>query len=332
MKLAICALLVTSTIAAAAPKPTLVNVEVERDALGYQSFLSQLPAAEVEPGGLLVPQQPGAHWLAMGLKPGDVIRYFDGTPAADRIMVRDGVNVFEIVRNGKPIVLRVLVHSPSTETSTLRETDFQDVLKRIVGPDPHSTVVKNKAGAITGVRVTNMLLGFSVELSVGDIVRTIDGKPIRSDAELVAALQTLRVGRTDIVVERYGRTVTIELTRLAPSDFSKIKKLATNRYEVPRAIADAIDNDIWLLTRNIETVRVVAKSEVRGVRIYNIANDSLVAALGFLNDDIILDVEGRPVATLEEALAVARDLTSAATIVVNVQRDGRKVPITFVIK
>jgi S1-C subfamily serine protease len=325
------ALVFMTAVATATPAPGVIAIELDRDQIGYHHFLNPLPLSDAEPGGLIVPQNPPAHWVAMGFRAGDVIRYIDGQPAEERILIRDGINMFELVRGGKSVIMRVLVHGPAIEQSALKETDFADILKRLADPDPHSTMV-TKNGAPSGVRITDLMLHFDLELAIGDIVRTIDGKPIRSDAELVSALQSLRVGRTDIALERYGRAVTIELTRQAPSDFSKIKKLTGNRFEVPKAIVDTLDTDPWLMSRKAETVPVVANGAVQGVRVYKLETDSLLAALGFLDDDIILDVDGHPVASLEEALSTAHELAGATTVPVHVQRKGKKLTHTYVIR
>lgn len=329
LKVPILAVLVAAT-AAAAPTMPVVNIEVERDALGHSFFL-QAGAAEAEPGGLVVPAGAGPEWTGLGLKPGDVIRYRDGSPAAEHIIVADGMTVFDIVRNGKPMLVRVIVHGSPFEQSTLKETDYHDVVKRISNGDPHSTPVTSN-GKPSGVRITDSLLSFDLELSVGDLVRTIDGKPITTDAELVNAIRAIPVGKTTIAIERFGRPVTIEITRVASADFSTIKRISSAKFEVPRAIVDAIDNDPQLVVQKVETTPFVQGGEVRGVRLYKLEQDSLCAALGLQNDDVILDVDGKSVATFADAIDTARALSHTQNITVNVQRKNRRMAILYTIK
>jgi S1-C subfamily serine protease len=314
-----------SSLAAAAPQ--VITVEVDRDVIGYGHMIDELPAAETEPGGLLVPADAGPHWLALGLKPGDLVRYHDGTPATDRLMLGDGLTTLDVVRNGKPVMLRIVIHGPAVETSTVKESDYQDVLKRLARNDPHATPLKDAKGTPSGVRVVDIMLHFELELAIGDIVRTIDGKPVRTEAEFIAALQNLRVGQTDIEVERYGRNVTVQLTRVAPLDLKTITKLSATKYELPRALADAIAADPQLLGHNLET-----SEQGKGVRLSNIAPDSVCAALGLANEDIVVDVEGLSVATYMDALHAVGKLSGEDKITVNILRKNKKLAITYTIR
>ena len=320
------AVLFSSALAAAAPTQ-VITVEVDRDTIGYGHMVDELPTADTEPGGLLVPADAGPHWLAVGLKPGDLIRFHDGTPATDRLMLGDGLTMLELVRNGKPVLLRLTIHGPAVETATVKESDYHEILKRLARPDQHATPIKDANGAPSGVRVVDLLLHFDLELAQGDIVRTVDGKPVVTEAEFVAALQNLRVGQTDIELERFGRHVTIQLTRVAPIDLTTITKVSTTKYEVPRSLADTIGEDPQLIAKQLDVT-----TEARGARLTNIAPGSLCAVLGLANEDIVVDVSGIPIVSYLDALHAVRKLASEDKITVNLLRKNKKLAITYTIR
>ncbi|MEJ7604366.1 MAG: PDZ domain-containing protein [Kofleriaceae bacterium] len=323
-------LLLVAATAVAAPAPTLVNVEVERDQVGGM-LTQELPAAETEPGGLLVNAGADPQWFAVGLKVGDVIRYLDGTAAAGRLMLRDGLNVLEVDRGGRVIVVRVLIHGPATATKQLSPSDFEELAASLVQPDPQATIVRRGKTA-TGVRITEFLLSFRLDLEIGDIVRRIDGSPILSNGELITALQQLKVGTTRFELERHGRPVTLEIIRDAPADLAKIKRVSATRYEIPRALADVLQADLFIARMKLDSELVVTKKLARGVRIHNVQRDAPAAAVGLQNDDIILDVEGRPVSSISEAADAVRAIATATQVTVHIERNGKPLAFTYVIK
>lgn len=330
MRYAPLALLLVAITATAAPAPTLAVIEVKRSQIG-DLFAPELPAAEDDPGGLFVPQDADPQWFALGLKAGDVIRFLDGVPAAGRIMMRDGLNLLEIERNGRTIMLRILVHGPSTDTKRLTATDFDDLIARLARPEIRSTVVR-RGNTPSGVRITDFILDFRLDLELGDIVRSFDGQPIVSDKALAAAITNMKVGTTRILITRHGRPVTLEITRDAPLALSTVKRVSATRYEIPKALADAVQEDVFLVTQKLDVVPVVVKSKVRGVRIYNIQSDAPAAAVGLQDDDIILDLEGRPIATAGDGVAALHAIAGMAQFALHIERKGKPMTITYVIR
>ena len=323
-------LLLVAATAVAAPAPTFVAIEVERDQVG-SVFTNELAAAETEPGGLLVHATADPQWFAVGLQAGDLIRYHDGSPAAGRLMLRDGMNVLEIDRGGRPVVLRVLIHGPATATKRLSPSDFEDLATSLAQPGARSSSIRRGKTA-SGVRITYFILSFRLDLEVGDLVRTIDSTPIVSDGALVTALQNLEVGTTRIQLERHGRPVTLEVTRDAPPALSKIKRVSATRYEIPRELAQVLQDDLFVARIKLDSEVVTTKKGARGVRIFDVHKDAPAAAIGLQNDDIILAVEGRSIATISDAADTLRALANAPQVSVRVERNGKPLTFTYVVK
>jgi hypothetical protein len=330
MKLALSLFVFLATTTAAASPPPVILLDVDRDQLDGIVW-SQLPPSEVEPGGLVVPANADASWFTVGLKPGDILRYLDGEAAVGLILLRDGVNLLEIERNRKPLLLRVTIHGPALATARLRETEFEELAKQLASvSDPHTTVVRRK-DVPSGVRVVTSLLRFSIDLRVGDIVRRVDGVPVVSEAAFVAALRQLRVGHTDLQIERSGRPVTIQVERDAPIDLSTVTRISATRFDIPKSVVKSLGEDPELVTRKVKSMPVVRAGAVRGLRLYGVEHGSVCAAMGLQNDDVLLDIEGRSIGSLT-TFEAHELIDGAKQFTIHIERKRKRVAITYVVR
>lgn len=327
MKLAVLAIVLGAVVAHAAP--SVVTVEIDR--AGLQSTWSDLVPSEAEPGGLLVPPNADPTWWKVGLQAGDIVRFVNGDPATSLDSLRDGLQVLDIERRGQRVLVRVVIHGPASDTRTLSESDYQDIVDRLADPDPRTTPMRDKDGP-SGVRITDLLITLSLDYEIGDIVRTIGGQPIRTNAEFVAAMRKLPVGATEIIVERLGRRVALEIIRAAPVDLTTIERLSSTRFDIDRATFDALQEDPALLTKKIETVPLMSRGVMTGLRVYKIQKDSLAAALGLENDDILLELEGRTVGSLDSLYAAKSHLYNARQVTVTLERKRKRIAITYAIR
>ncbi len=325
------ALSLTSLSAAPDPKPQVIHVELEHKQLGTRLVASSLKQAAVEPGGLEVAATSPADWFLLGFKPGDVNTTENGSPVGERMYVGDGIHVFDVLRNGKPLMIRVVIHPAIRRTRTLDEDRFDKLVQHVKdATDTRVVPVKNKQG-ISGVRVVDTLIGLYMDTEVGDILRSIDSTPIVSDAQLTAAIENLRVGTTEVALDRGGRPVTLTLIRKAPLDLTQVKKLSATRYEVTRVFADAISNDTDILSRKVTVAPRIKNNKPQGFTIYDIQPDSPAAKLGFVDGDIVIDVDGRTIDTLDEQVDTRTELESATKLDVHIERKGKPVTLTYVV-
>jgi type II secretory pathway component PulC len=150
-------------------------------------------------------------------------------------------------------------------------------------------------------------------------------------AALIAALRQLRVGHTDIVVERHGRPVTIQVERDAPVDLKTITRISATRFDIPAALARTLAEDLELVTRKVKTNPVFEAGAVRGLRLLDVEHDSLCAAIGLQNNDVLLDIEGRSVGSM--SLYEAKyHIDEAKQFTIHVERKRKRVAITYVIR
>jgi type II secretory pathway component PulC len=286
--------------------------------------------ATAEPGGFEVPAHPAPEWTALGLVAGDVIRYINGQPAGDRMMMGEGVTMLEIDRRGKRVFLRVVVHGKPVRALTLTQHAFDRIVEISKGTDLATPV--QQGPRTSGVRILDMLLSLHAVLSPGDIVRTIDGTAILSQAELATALQNLRIGTTAIAFERDGREIRLEITRNAALDFTQIKKHGATKFEVPRQIVTAIDADSELVTGHVKLVPATSGGKLHGVRLVDIEPGSLCAALGLVDGDIVLDADGRSLDSMEDAFRAEMELANEPTITLHVERRGKPLSLVYSIR
>lgn len=57
--------------------------------------------------------------------------------------------------------------------------------------------------------------------------------------------------------------------------------------------------------------------------------DSLCAAIGLRDDDIVIDVDGLSIDTLEDAMRAHTGLANAASITVHIERSGKRNAMTY---
>jgi hypothetical protein len=328
MKLAALILVITATVAQAAPTQ-VVDIEVDRAQLA--ASWSTLPEHDLEPGGVIVPASADASWFRIGLQANDIVRYVDGDPVQSLDEPSDGLTMIELDRNGRRVLVRVMIHGKDSVKAELGESSYQDVLDRLADPDPRVIPVRDKRGP-SGVRVVDFFLGIHLELERGDIVRTIGGAPILTGAAFVAAIRKLPVGFTEVIVERYGRRVSIELTRTAPIDRTTIERVSATRYDVARATFEALREDTNVIEKQVEVVPRVERGVTTGLRLAKVDPDSLCAALGLQVDDVLLEIEGRSVGSFDNVHVASSFLSNAPQVTIKLERKRKRIAITYVIR
>lgn len=320
----------------AAPKrtaPAVVQTELEYTQV-RRLQLSALPLTSVEPGGLEVTGSADPDWLTLGFEVGDLIVAENGRAIGERLRLHEGTYVFDVLRKRKLVLVRIVVHPPGHKSQTIDEDRFDKLLEMAANAphDPQSTPVHGANGQPSGVRVIDTLLGLYLECEVGDLIRTIDGVPITSDAELSTAIRNLRIGNTDVTLERGGRPMTVTLIRKAPLDLTQITRRSATRFEVTQAFATAIAADHDILTRKLSTSPRIVNGKPNGFAVYDVKPDAPAARLGILDNDIVLDFDGHPIDTFENVIDAWRVLEHATRLEVHILRKGKPVTLSYVVR
>ncbi|HEY1814068.1 MAG TPA: PDZ domain-containing protein [Kofleriaceae bacterium] len=192
----------------AAP-PTVLQVDVDLEKLDRES---DLKFSETEPIGLAVTMDGGRYWQQIGCKVGDLIQRMDGDPTStSQSGFSEGVHSVELLRDGKPVLLRVVVHGPVLRTVHLTASDAADVVTRIDRSGAGAIAIPLKHAQ--GVRVIESGLDSGLELRPGDIVVAIGDRAIASEADLIEAMKNISAGHTNVTLHRDGRTLTVTWER-----------------------------------------------------------------------------------------------------------------------
>jgi hypothetical protein len=321
--------MLAAATAHAAPVP-VITVDLDLDKIETLELLTpDLPWNEQEPGGMIVPPFANRSWFTIGLKPGDIIRYEDGHATTSNPSVGEGVTVLDIVRDAKPMLLRIVVHGDRRRVVSVNDGDVHGLAHRVAAAKSPIVTPIHKGTVATGVRIVDSY-AFS-ELSSGDIVRSVDGQPVTDQAGLVTALENLRVGATSVMLDRDGRQLEFVYEREPAVELAKIAKTDATTYMVPHDLARAIAHDTDMLTANV----VVTKDRGNLV-LSSVEPTSLLGRLGFEAGDTILDIGGNPIDLSQDielaAMSVMVDARKSKTIVVHVQRKTKKIALSYDIR
>jgi hypothetical protein len=327
--LVIATVLVITATAHAAPTP-VVTVDLDLDKIETIELITpELPWNDQEPGGLLVPPFATKSWFTLGLRAGDIIRYEDSHPITSNPSISEGITVLDIVRDGKPLMLRIVVHGDRRRVVTVNNGDVHGLAHRVASAKQLLVTPIRKGAVATGVRIVDNYM-FS-EMSSGDIVRSVDGKPITEQAELVTALEGLRIGATTVVLDRDGRQLELIYEREPAPELARIAKINATTFTIPRDLARTISHDTDMLSDNA----VVTKDKASLV-LTSVDPASLLAKLGFESGDTVLDIDGNPIdlnADIElAAMSVMINAHKRSAIVVHLQRKMKKIAMTYEIR
>jgi serine protease Do len=157
-------------------------------------------------------------------------------------------------------------------------------------------------------------------MQVNDIVIEFNGQPVRSSSELIAMVVATRPGTTvpvKVVRNRQQRTLNItidELDLLAQEERS-------------RQTSESAESGIGLTLRSL-TPQLQRRLEVPddrgGAVVADIVPGSIAQRSGFGEGDVILEINGRPIRSTDEALRAFDAVPAGSTALVTVWRGGRE--------
>jgi hypothetical protein len=110
-----------------------------------------------------------------------------------------------------------------------------------------------------------------------------------------------------------------------------IARTGPNEFTITREAADAMAKDQEVLSKSVRMVPEVNEGKTVGMKLFGIRADSVPAALGFENGDRVTKVNGFDVGSGDANIVQAK-LAKADAVVVEVQRRGAPVTLTYTIK
>jgi general secretion pathway protein C len=145
-----------------------------------------------------------------------------------------------------------------------------------------------------------------------------------------------------VVLDVSGRREVLELLRrpAAASSHERrapaaptvegVTRIGEHRYEVRRAVIDRFQSGGLMSSPRV--IPEVRDGHPVGFRLFGIRPDSPYAAIGVVNGDLLLSVNGFPLATPDDALEAYSKLRVANHVSLVVERDGQRVPIDYDIR
>ena len=161
--------------------------------------------------------------------------------------------------------------------------DITNVITQDVTPEIAQTLHMSRA---EGVLISDV----ESPLHPGDVILSVNGRPVRCQRELDAELAQIDFGQTFVLdVYRDGRVQTVTVQR------------ATEGPPTPRVLQG---------TGEIRGISVASLSTENGVMVAEVRIGTPASDMGLKRGDIILDVDGHPVHSADEFVEFMRQLNN----------------------
>ena len=157
----------------------------------------------------------------------------------------------------------------------------------------------------------------------GDIVTSLDGRPIKEANEATDLLQHIPIGKTvEIVYLRDGISRTTQLTTISRGDLDRLKSDYSRRSEGKGKFGFEVGRMTRIATPETKTF---------GVRINWVETNGPADLFGIKEGDIITDYDDVPIRTPEEFLARVRRTLPHTKVNIALLREGQKmiIPVTL---
>ncbi len=271
------------------------------------------------------------------LATGDVIRAVNGHSAHSTVSPRDASLFYlDVLRGTQTFTVRITVKYPAiTELTVERAWLIEQVSTIRNAPTTPVLVQVRRAGKPSGVAVMA-----SWPLFHGDVLRSIDGAVVTTLVQAANALDKSKDKPSVLVqLERLGKPLTFKLTIEKGVDDALhdrldrgIKKIDDVTYEIDASIIDDVVANPIAVAKGARVVPAIKDGNPRGFKVYAIRQRSAYARLGFANGDTILSVNGAALVSPDAALEVYTQLAKAKRIVIELERRGKPVSLTFTIR
>lgn len=160
---------------------------------------------------------------------------------------------------------------------------------------------------------------------IGDII-----EPPHPD-EIGAKIVEIQRGR--VILSRYGIKETLiayedKTLSARPSALPAVQSSA-NRWQVSKSDLASMIRDPGKILRDVMVNPYFEGGRMAGFRVSQIEKGSLVDRLGVQDGDIIKQVDGQPMNSIEKAIQVYKGARNKRVISVDVERDGQMTTLTY---
>ena len=182
--------------------------------------------------------------------------------------------------------------------------------------------VKEKEGVLVG-QVHPGTGAEKAALASGDIIKSVDDKPVKNVNELVKEIQRKRVGqKIKLNLIRNGKEMTIEVTTTAMPDSPESQK------ERERETEEKLGARIQELTPSLAS-RYRISGIKYGVVVIGVEDGSLAEEMGLQEGDVILEVNRKKIESLKDYDRAMKDANVEKGILFHIHRKGSSFYLTF---
>ena len=182
--------------------------------------------------------------------------------------------------------------------------------------------VKEKEGVLVG----QIYPGTGAEkagLASGDIIKSIDDKPVKNVGELVKEIQKKKVGqKVKLSVVREGKAIPIDITTSAMPDKAELEK------EKEKEGEEKLGARLQELTPQLAT-RFRITGVKQGVVVLAVEDGSLADEMGLQEGDVILEINRKKIESLKDFEKAMKDASLEKGILFQIHRKGSSFYLTF---
>jgi serine protease Do len=169
-----------------------------------------------------------------------------------------------------------------------------------------------------GVLVAQIHPGTGAEkagLTSGDIIKSVDDKPIKNINELIKEIQKKKVGqKVKLSVVRDGKPMTIEITTSAMPDKPEAMK--------EKEIEEKLGARVLELTPQLAARYRISTEIKRGVIVISVEEGSPADDIGLQEGDVILEINRKKIETVKDFEKAIKDSNLEKGIVLRIHRRG----------
>jgi Do/DeqQ family serine protease len=174
--------------------------------------------------------------------------------------------------------------------------------------------VKEKEGVI----VAQIHQGTGAEkagLASGDIIKSVDDKPVKNTNELIKEIQKKKVGQNvKLSVVRDGKPTTIEVTTSAMPDRPEALK--------EKEVEEKLGAKVQELTPQLAARYRISSEIKRGVVVISVEDGSPADEMGLQEGDVILEINRKKIETIKDFEKTIKDISLEKGIVFRLHRKG----------
>jgi type II secretory pathway component PulC len=224
----------------------------------------------------------------------------------------------------------------------LSHTQRQDLLDALGMPGV--TIVGVADTSVAGVDAALAALGrqagaseFSVDSTPGApppsrrVIRIVEGRVAKRDIDAVIPRLAAHGGEPEVRVEPRDFLPEMPESPDAAAVAAGIVQVDATHFEITDELRERLSKDPTELARSMRVVPAMVDGKVAGFKLYAIRSRGTFSAswLGLKNGDLVTAIDGTSLASVEDALAAYGKLREAKTIVLELERKGRPLSLTY---